>query len=229
MDARELPIMTGAEVARVVAALGRHRYVAGRMHLMHAFVLEAAGAEGEAGAWARSVLADPSVDPASKDERLWRRSTEVEVAAALERFWGLRGGAAREALSALLASAGIAPQSGGPFDETREDDIFPLLIDCGWELLPLSDLDPERHKGAIAAFGEPILFDAARFQEQSAYEREPYLQELPGIGGTELIVGVDAEGKLVAPFTLWTSGPELYHDYVIRGVLRAAKIEAGSE
>jgi hypothetical protein len=224
MEARELPALTGAEAARVVRALGQHRYVAGRLHLVHAFVFEAVDLAGPALDWARSVLADASVDQGSRDERLWRAATEAEIAAALELFWDPGSARVKDALLARLASAGIAPSSAAPFDETAEDDMFPLLVDAGWELHPLAALDPERHKGAIQAFGEPILFEAARFEEETAYEREPYMQELPAMGTAELLRGLDAEGRLVAPFTLWTSGPDAYHDYVIRGVLRAAKI-----
>jgi hypothetical protein len=44
------------------------------------------------------------------------------------------------------------------------------------------------------------------------------------MGPVELLAGVDDEGKLRAPFTLWSEGNETYLDYVLRGVLRAAKI-----
>jgi hypothetical protein len=156
---------------------------------------------------------------------LWRASSEGEVAEALERFWSPEAARARDALATRLASAGIAVPDAAPFDESREDEVFPVLIDAGWELHPLAALDPERHKGAILAFGDPIHFDSAKFEEASAYpEPGPYLQELPAIGSVELLRGADASGALTQPLTIWTSGPEPYHDYVLRGVLRAAKI-----
>ena len=66
------------EAVRVVRALGSHRYVAGRLHLVHALALAAitedeAGVLAEARAWADRTLADATLDAASRDERLWRR------------------------------------------------------------------------------------------------------------------------------------------------------------
>jgi hypothetical protein len=230
MTALELPVATGAEAARVVRALGRHRYVAGREHLAHAFVFEALRDEddpalAEAFAWSRALLADASVDVGSRDERLWRRASEAEVAAVLESFWRANARRPRERLRELLARAGVDVGDGRPFDEEREDEIFPVLVDAGWELAPLAALDEERHRGAIEAFGERILFESAKFEEQNAYEPvTPYLQELPAMGPIELLRGADDAGRLVEPLVLWVHGPEAYQDYVLRGVLRAAKI-----
>jgi hypothetical protein len=233
MEAYELPVGTFDEAARVVRALGQHRYVASRLHLVHAFVFcavdppspEATGLV-EAVEWARGVLADPAIDKASKDERLWRRSTEAEIGHALGAFWGPGEPRARAhaRLREHLGAVEIEVPDHLPFDEAREDDVFPVLIDAGWELVPLGQLDPERHRGAIEAFGEPILFEAAKFEEESRAEPLPYLQELPALGPVELLSGADAEGTLATPLTLWTNGPETYHDYLLRGVLRAAKI-----
>jgi hypothetical protein len=229
MDAHELPATTGEEAARVVRVLGKHRYVAGRLHLVHAFVFRAVdpGPDlAEAAEWARRVMADASIDKASKDERLFRASTEAEIALALAAFWGT--GEARERahtrLREHLHAAEIDVQEHAPFDEAHEDEMFPVLVDAGWELLPLAQLDAERHRGAIESFGEAIAFDAAKFEEDSRAEPEPYLQELPAIGPAELLSGSMDDGTLATPLTLWTSGPETYHDYVLRGVLRAAKL-----
>ena len=233
MEARDLPVVDAVQAARLVRALGSHRYVAGRLHMVHAFVFDAAGDDAPelatAAAWARTTLADPSIDRGSKDERLWRASTEAEIAHALIVFWsaGARAEAARIRLAEALTAAGIAPQEELRAWATPEDDIFPILIDAGWELHPLSKLDPERHKGAIAAFGEPIFFDTARFEEENAEDPPAYLQELPAIGPAELLAAVDELGQLEEPLTLWTEGSAAYHDYVIRGVLRAAKLDPG--
>jgi hypothetical protein len=223
MDARELLAKTGEEAARVVRALGQHRYVASRLHLVHAFAFEAAGPE-EPAAWARGVVAARDIDLGSKDERLWRRSTEAEVAHVLAGFWAARANEVHDRLRVRLEAARIEVPEHPPFDERCEDDTFPVLVDMGWELLPLARLDPERHRGAIESFGEPILFEAAKFEEASLPEPVPYLQELSAIGPVELLRGADPEGALAAPLVLWTAGPETYHDYVLRGVLRAAKV-----
>src|SRR5262249_46602477 len=157
MIARSIPAQDADAVARAVRALGSHRYVASRLHLVHAFALEAAeGAEElrDAHAWARARLADASVDPSSRDERLYRRATDRELVAVLGLFWaaGEAADRARAALERRLASIEVCAPSETPFDEAAEEALFPLLIDAGWELLPLAELDPQRHRGAIDAF-----------------------------------------------------------------------------
>ena len=235
MEGRELPVRDGDEAARVVRALGKHRYIAGRMHLVHAFAYAALAEDApdaaSAVAWARAVLHDATIDKGSRDERLMRASTEPEVAAVLAAFWGT--GATRDQAHARLrehlAAADIPLPDHAPFDEAREEEAFPVLVDAGWELHPLATLDPERHKGAILAFGEPILFEAARFEEESDVSGMAYLQELSALGPAELLRGSGDDGALTAPFTVWTSGPEAYHDYLLRGVLRAAKIDVPAD
>lgn len=229
MEGRELPVRDVDSAARVVKALGKHRYVAGRLHLVHAFALAALDFVPElagAVAWAKDVLANPDVDKASRDERLLRSATEDELSHVLAAFWGDGDAAARakEALRAQLRGAEIEVPDRAPFDEEAEEETFPILIDAGWELLPLGELDPERHKGAIAAFGEPIAFASAVFEEESLLEPAPHLQELSAMGPAELLRGSEA-GALASPLVVWTSGPDAYHDYVLRGVLRAAKVE----
>jgi hypothetical protein len=88
----DLQVTTAPELARLVRALGGHRYVAGRLHLVHAFAYASLSEAGlrdgldEAIAWAAAVLDDATIDPSSRDERLFRRSTDAEVAAVLEGF-----------------------------------------------------------------------------------------------------------------------------------------------
>ncbi len=233
MIAFELPAHTVDEALRAVRALGAHRYVAGRMHLGHALVFDALLAAGEAPSalqpafeWARATLADASIEKDSKDERLYRRMTEEELGAALDAFWrpGPRADRARARLLSRLEELGLPLAAHAPFDEAAEEDMHPVLIDAGWELHALSELDPARHRGAIEAFGESILFLAAKFEEENAAEPPTYLEELPALGGVELVRGADPEGHLRVPLTVWAEGNETYHDYVVRGVVRAAKL-----
>lgn len=235
----ELPVTSGVEAARLVGALGRHRYVAGRAHLVHALVYRSVGeANGErlteGRAWAERSLSGVTagvMSLASRDERLWRKASEDEVGALLEVYWSATpaGIAAREQLAASLAEI-EATVDLTPFDEdVDEGAIFPILIDVGWELHPLGALEEERHKGAIDSFGDPFTFLVARFEEMaSADGGEPpaYLQELTALGPAELLRGVDDDGQLVATLTLWTQGPEPYLDYVLRGALKSAKLTA---
>jgi hypothetical protein len=231
MIAIDLGARNAGEVARIVRALGSHRYIAGRMHLVHAFAF--ASLEGGpfdeltgAAAWATKLLESGDVDIASKDERLWRPSTEAEIAAVLTGFWSLGGAAqhARDRLRAWLARAELPIADAPPFDPDAEEDIHPLLVDAGWELVPLADLDPERHRGAISAFGDALAFDVAKFEEAEAIPPIVHLQELPAIGPAELLAGVGDDGLLAEPLDLWIDGNEPYHDYVIRGVRRQARL-----
>lgn len=226
----EIDARSGEELVRLVRTLGQHRYVASRLHLVHAFAFEAAGDApplAEARAWAKGVLEDEAVDRASRDERLVRRATDAELAAVLAAFWTPSDEGAPERLRARLAEIGAAVDDRLPFDEAAEDDMFPILVDAGWELLPLAALDPARHKGAIDAFGDALAWDVARFEEESAVPAAASLHELPALGATELLAALDPSGAPRAPFVLWASGHETYLDYVLRGVLRAAKLDRG--
>jgi hypothetical protein len=234
----EIDAGSGEALVRFVRALGQHRYVASRLHLVHAFAIEAACASlefeaddpalAEAKAWAEGVLADTSIDRASKDERLHRRATDAELVAVLSAFWtpGERRERASLALAERLVAIAAPPPDleAVPFDESSEEDMFPVLVDAGWELLPLAQLDPERHKGAIGAFEEALTYDVAKFEEENAVPPLVTLHELPALGAVELLAAVDDDGELRAPFVLWTSGNETYVDYVLRGVMKAAKI-----
>ena len=219
------------EALRVVKALGSHRYVAGRLHLCHAFVFAALPDDlaelGAARAWAKETLAGESVDPASRDEGLWRRSTDAELAAVLEAYWKPGDAAVvhRRALEDLLRRHELHVPAHPPFDESTEDEMHPLLIDAGWELLPLTALDPQRHRGAMDAFGDALAFESARFEEETAIPVTTHLYELPAFGPVELLRGADDEGTLFgAPLVVWADGDETYLDYVIRGVRRAARL-----
>ncbi|CAN5925748.1 hypothetical protein BH11MYX4_BH11MYX4_64830 [soil metagenome] len=235
MIGHEIDARDGEELTRFIRALGQHRYVASRLHLVHAFAVEAAGIAGdpalaEARAWAEAVLADPDVDRASKDERLYRRATDAELVAVLAAFWmpGPQRESAAITLAMRLAEIGVAPPdaSAVPFDEDGEEDLFPVLVDAGWELLSLRALDAERHKGTIAAFDDTLAFDVAKFEEETAVPELVTLHELPALGATELLMALDDDDAVAAPFVLWTSGHETYVDYVLRGVLKIAKLTA---
>lgn len=231
MIAYSLGASRADEAVRVVRALGSHRYVAGRLHLVHAFALaaladDAASVLADARAWASRTLADATVDAASRDERLWRRCGDAEVAAVVEAFWvpGERAAAARERLRAELERHELPVVEHTPFDEALEDAIHPVLIDAGWELTALSALDPERHRGAITAFGEALAFESACFEEQTAIPPSCHLYELPALGPVELLHGARDDGSLAAPLVVWADGHDTYVDYVIRGVRRAARL-----
>lgn len=229
MIGHEIESPTGEELLRLVRTLGQHRYVASRLHLVHAFAIDGATAyeepDGltEAAAWAKRAIGSGAIDLASKDERLYRRATDAEVLAVLAAYWGPDRDAPRARLRERLASIDAAPDGSlVPFDEAAEDDMFPVLVDAGWELLPIAHLDHERHRGAIQSLPD---FEVARFEEESAVPAIVTLHELPVLGGVELLYAFDAQTqKTRAPFVLWQQGNEAYLDYVLRGILRAAKL-----
>jgi hypothetical protein len=217
------------DALRVLRALGAHRYVAGRLHMVHAFAFGGLADPPpeliEACAWATATLDGP-VDVASRDESLWRRCTDAELAAVVSLYWtpGEVAVAARHALRGLLARHDLAVPGHAPFDESAEDEMHPVLVDAGWELWPLAKLDATRHAGAITAFGDALAFESARFEEETAIPSTSHLYELPALGPVELLRGVDDQGNLAAPLVVWADGDETYLDYVIRGVRRAAKL-----
>lgn len=230
-----LPCSSGDDVARVVRALGSHRYVVGRLLEVHAAAFDAASAtslgehEGplsDAIRWAHETLRNPAIDSGSRDPALLRASSEKEVAALLSVIWGPERKRAAARLVSFLARHDISESVGSrPFDEASEGDMFPVLVDAGWELLPLDELDPERHRGAIESFGEGIAYASARFEESARVPRQATLHELSAMGPVEFLYGVDDSGSLVEPLVLWSEGNATYLDYVLRGVLRAARLE----
>lgn len=234
MRAMSLGARSADEAVRAIRALGGHRYVAGRLHLVHAFAVDALGEAGgpvlaEARVWAREALAG-GVDAASRDERLWRRSTDAELVAVVEGYWTAPTAAeARAALERRLARHELALPADAPFDEAAEDEVHPLLVDAGWELLSLAQLDPERHRGAMNAYGDALWFESARFEEETAIPPLAHLYELPALGPAELLRGVHPDGTLAAPLVVWAEGDETYLDYVVRGVRRAAKLPEHDE
>ena len=110
--------------------------------------------------------------------------------------------------------------------DRSEEDLFPVLVDAGWELVPLAKLEPERHRGAIQAFDD---FEVARFEEESHVPPMVTLHELPLLGGVELLAAQDERARMRAPFVLWQEGNPSYLDYVLRGVLRASKLTIPEE
>ncbi len=237
MDGIELPVETGNEAVKLVRALGAHRYVASRAHDIHAFVYEAARAAGEDAltargglddglAWAKRTIDSGKsgiLDLGSKDPRLLRRAPDDELVRLLGLFWDHENAPrVRDALAERLRSIDATVHEGLPFDESREADVFPLLVDAGWELLPLRQLDEERHRGVIEAYGERVFFEGARFDEENAVPERTYLYELPALGDAELLHAVDEQGNLRAPLVLWAECEETYLDYLLRGITRSA-------
>jgi hypothetical protein len=230
--ALDLPPLSPAAAVRLVRALGGNRYVKARHHLVHAFVLAACEPVEplvEACAWARAVLDDPTIDRDSKDPRLVREVSDKELCAAIAAFWDEDAIAGRtnapRRLAAMLAAIGVEPTDTPLFDESAEEDMYPVLIDAGFELLRVGELDGERHKGLLESY-EPLELRSEIFEEESAIPPREYLVELPLLGVNELLRPVDEWGDMRDPLVVWSSLPGAYDDYLFRGILKAAKVTA---
>jgi hypothetical protein len=211
---------TPDEVARLLRSLGKHRYVKEVDHRIHWAVDRAladhpAFAE-HATAFSLACRRDPTLEPNSRDPRLFRRATTDEVIAALSIFWAADEASeqAREALLGALVAEGIAPAEHEPFSCSAEAPPYPELIQLDWVLLPVEELDTERHAGALH-----VLEDSGEEINPSL----PVYQEGPILASPELVLGAP-NGVLADDFLVWSEGPYPYADYVFRGVAKAAKL-----
>ncbi len=209
------------EVARLLRAMEKHRYLHEVDHRLH-YTVDVALSDRphfaeKAAAFRRASEADPDLNRASRDPRLWRSATVEEVIEVLTAFWGPSQEAAprRERLVDAFREAGLEVADHEPFESDPERPPFPELVLLDWALLPIDQLDAERHQGALAALeGET---DAVK-------PSEPVYQEGPAISIVELCDGAPF-GILSEDFCLWSEGPYAYADYVFRGVSKSAKLE----
>ncbi len=208
------------EIERLLRALGKHRYVREADHRLHFTVDEALSevapfAEAHA-AFRRRLVADASLDVASRDPRLWRSAGLDEVLAVLRAFWDPTPEARRlaERLERAVAATGLPALEHAPFGCSPESPPHPELVLLDWELLPVGDLDPERHAGALAAMED---------SGDEAHPTAPIYQEGPILALPELVSGA-SNGVLGEDFLIWSDGPYAYADYVFRGAAKAAKL-----
>ena len=207
------------EVARLVRALGKHRYIKEFDHRIHWSVDEALSDLREFDA-ARALFEkrriEEGLELGSRDPRLWRSATADEVVAVLTAFWSPSDEAIerRRKLVVALQSAGLPIAEHAPFESDPESPPFPELLLCDWTLLPVDELDVESHAGVLAA-----LEDSGEEVNAS----EPLCMELPALSVVELCDGAPM-GILAADLVVWSETPYAYADYVFRGVSRAAKL-----
>ena len=209
------------EVERLLRALGKHRYVRDVDLRLHWAVDRALSDLAPFSAHAQAFEArrerEPSLEIASRDPSLWRKATVDEVALALRAFWTPSEDAERykKALRKALVETGLPPQTHEPFASSADEPPHPELVLLDWELLPVDELDADRHRGALEAM------------EQAGEEvnaSEPVYQEGPILAAPELCEGAPG-GELVEEFFVWSDGPYSYSDYVFRGAAKAAKLE----
>jgi hypothetical protein len=224
MHAIEIAEYNHDNLRRLVRSISQNRYVAGTYHELHVFAVVAAEVTANQPAmakWANAVLADSSIDKASRDPRLLYRANADEVAFVLRQFWTDDAAAAAIRLRALFAAAELdLPDLAPTFDEAHEEQAFPRMVDVGVELLRLSALDPERHRGAINRYDTAFEFaTAAHVEETSLPEPPPALIELPLFTAAELL---HPPASWDCPVPIWVQGDPRYVEYVLEGAFRAA-------
>jgi hypothetical protein len=211
---------TPGEVERLLRALGKHRYVKEVDHRIHwavdAVLADLAVFAEHATRFEERRRREPELDIASRDPSLWRPATIDELVTALDAFWtpSEQTSARKKKLLALLAATKLPPASHEPFSAPPEEPPHPELILLDWELLPVDELDADRHAGALAAMEEA---------EESVNASAPIFQEGPTIAAPELCEGA-TNGVLADDFSIWSEEPYSYADYVFRGVTKSAKL-----
>jgi hypothetical protein len=208
------------EVTRLLRALGKHRYVREVDHRLH-WTVDAALAElpafaPHAAAFEARRRAEPQLEIASRDPSLWRAASIDEVVQALSVFWAADEQAARCAarLEKAIASTGLPPCEHPPFGADVESPPHPELVLLDWVLLPVEELDTERHAGALAC-----MEDSGEEVSPSA----PLHQEGPILAAPELCRGA-RDGVVMEDFVIWSEEPYRYADYVLRGAAKAARL-----
>jgi hypothetical protein len=209
------------EVARVLRALGKHRYVREADLRLHWSVDEALADDARfaphAAAFRARLARDQDLDPSSRDPSLWRPAPLDDVLAALTVFWtpGEAQARASERLLAAIARTGLPPAEHAPWSASPDDPPHPELVLLDWELLPVEELDTERHAGALSA-----MEDAG---EEVSPSHAPS-HEGPILAAPELTRGAPS-GLLPEEMFFWADGAYSYASYVFRGVARAAKLD----
>lgn len=211
---------TADEVAALLRALGRHRYLRGSSCALHWTVDEALAFlptfAAPAAAFRVRRSRERDLDVSSRDPSLWREVALEEVIAALTAFWtpGEVATEARQRLADALVACELPLGDHAPFAGDPEDPPHPELVLLDWELYAIDALDSERHAGAIQALelaGEAIDVAAPVYAETAA------------LAYPELALGAP-NGVLPDDFIVWCDGDYSYVDYVFRGVARGAKL-----
>jgi|GEM_PF-2117240 len=208
------------EVAALLRALSKHRYLLESEHRLH-WAVDAALGEHElfaphARRFAERRKRERELDPSSYEPTLWRVAPVDDVIEALRVFWtpGRPAVEAASRLRALIQHEGLPIPAREPFEGDPEFPDHPQLIQLSWRLLPICDLDPARHAGALGA-----MEDSGEEVDVSS----PVDQEGPDLGVIELTEGAP-EGEPLSEILVWADGSRFYSDYVFRGACKSAKL-----
>lgn len=203
---------TADEIGSLLRAMEKHRYLKEVDHRIHWAVDAALAPLG--GSFAAHASRDGTIDLGSRDPRLWRSASNSDVSAALAALWSSDGEECRDRLRRALRDADIAPPDHAPWQSDPDEAPFPELIMLDWVLLPVDELDTERHLGALRAMEKA---------EEEVDASEPVYIEGAPLSEPELCAGARA-GIVAEPWMLWADGPYSYCDYLFRGIARAAKL-----
>jgi hypothetical protein len=212
-----VPARTADELAQLFLAMERHRYLVEvdlRLHWAVDLALSGYDERFARGALDMAQLRASRDDPPTSPDAAWWRPADVdEVIVALTLLWGpgAHTAGARASLLQVLREAPFEAPGHPPFASDPETPPHPQLIELDWVLLPVVELDPERHGGALRAMEGEEGFDPSAL----VYFEGPMLSE------RELCDGAP-HGVLVADPMVWAEGPYRYCEYVLRGVARAA-------
>jgi len=208
------------EVASLLRALGKHRYVKEVDHRIH-FTVDRALADipsfaAHAAKFDDRIRREPGLELVSRDPTLWRPATIDDVIGVLTAFWGSGDAVDRriDRLAEVLEELNIEIPEHEPWDVSPDDPPFPELVTLDWVLLPIDELDADRHKGVL---------DALEGSREEVNPSAPIYQEGPTISAVELADGAP-NGVLVGEFLMWSEPPYAYADYVFRGASKVAKL-----
>ena len=208
------------EVAALLRAMGRHRYVRETTHAIHWSVDQALGDRppftGRAAAFQARRAREAGLDITSRDPSLWAYADTEVVIEALAVFWTRGEGAAKatDRLRKILEEFELGVAVHPPFRADPEEPPHPELILLDWEFFPIDELDPERHEGALRALelaGEEVDVSAPVYLESVCLAYPELAQGAP-------------QGVLPTDFLVWSDGAYSYVDYVFRGVAKAARL-----
>ena len=208
------------EVAALLRAMGRHRYVRETSHAIHWTVDQALSDRPPFAARAAAFQArrdrEVGLDVTSRDPSLWVCADTEVIIEALAVFWtkGEQAEKAKERLRRIFEESELALAEHPPFQADSEEPPHPELILLDWEFFPIDELDPERHEGALRALelaGEEVDVSAPLYQEGVC------------LAWPELANGAP-QGVLPTDFVIWSDGAYSYVDYVFRGVAKAARL-----
>lgn len=208
------------EVARLLRALGKHRYIKEvdhRVHFVVDLVLEDLPAfKPHAAKFKQRVEKEKDLELKSRDPSLWRPATTDDVIAILTAFWGSgeEVDARVDRLAEVLEEYGFELPDHEPWESDPDEPPFPELLTLDWVLLPVDELDADHHKGALEAIAK---------SDDAPNPSAPIYQEGPTFSAVELADGAP-NGVLVGDFLVWSEEPYAYADYVFRGASKAAKL-----